>query len=83
MESYKIMKSIKKIFIVLAVAMLMFSMVLATSYAVSVPSSEKKDTGIVIESKEKTVSYKITWNANGGKIGTKKQLQLLSKKVLR
>lgn len=61
------MKSIKKIFVILALAMLMFSIVLATSYAVSVPKNEKKDTGIVIESKSKTVSFKVTWNANGGK----------------
>ena len=54
--------------------MLMFSMVLATSYAVSVPKNEKKDTGIVIDSKSKTATFKITWNANGGKIGTKKKI---------
>ena len=51
----------------MALAILMFSLVIATSYAVSVPKDEKKDTGILIESKEKAVSYKITWNVNGGK----------------
>ena len=71
MGSYKIMKSIKKTFILLAIAMLIFSFVLATSYAANVTFNEKKDTGIIIESKSKTVSYKITWNANGGKIGNK------------
>ena len=74
------MKSIKKIFILLAIAMLMFSFVLATSYAVSVPSNEKKDTGIFIESKSKIVSYKITWNANGGKIETEKTVTTSVKK---
>lgn len=66
------MNSMRKIFMVLVVATFMFSFVLATSYATTV-SNEKKDTGISIESKEKKVStYKVTWNANGGKIGTKK-----------
>jgi len=74
------MKSIKKVFTVLAVAMLMFSMVLATSYAVNVPSNEKQDIGTIIEPKKKTVSYKITWDANGGKIGTKKAITTSVKK---
>ena len=62
--------------------MLMFSFVLATSYAVSVPKDDKKDNGIVIESKSKVISYKITRNANGGKIGVKRPRQLLLKKDL-
>jgi len=60
--------------------MLMFSFVLATSYAVSVPKDDKKDSGIVIESKSKAISYKITWNANGGKIGSKKTVTSTVKK---
>ncbi|MCL2116346.1 MAG: InlB B-repeat-containing protein [Methanobrevibacter sp.] len=64
----------------MAIAMLMFSLVIATSYAVSVPKDEKKDTRISIESKEKAVSYKITWNANGGKIGNKKTIVTTVKK---
>ncbi|MCL2116005.1 MAG: InlB B-repeat-containing protein [Methanobrevibacter sp.] len=74
------MKSIKKIVMVLAIAMLMFTMVLATSFAVSVPKDEKKDTGILIESKEKVVSCKIIWDANGGKIGNKKTVATTVKK---
>jgi len=47
-------------FVVLAVVMLMFSYVLATSYALNVPQ-EKKDSGITIDSKvKKVISYKIT-----------------------
>ncbi|MCL2157462.1 MAG: InlB B-repeat-containing protein [Methanobrevibacter sp.] len=63
---------IKKLFVVLALAMLVFSIGLATASATSGVKNEKKDNGITIESKEKVASYKITWNANGGKIGTKK-----------
>jgi len=74
------MKSVKKIFLVLAVAMLMFSYVLATSYAVNVEKNDKKYTGITIDSKSKTVSYTITWNANGGKIGSKKTVSTNVKK---
>ena len=55
----------------MAIAMLMFSLVMATSYAVNVSEYEKKDTGILIESKEKAITYKITWNANSGRIGAK------------
>ncbi|MCL2116347.1 MAG: InlB B-repeat-containing protein, partial [Methanobrevibacter sp.] len=73
-------KSIKKILVVMAIAMLMFSLVIATSYAVSVSKYEKKDTGILIESKEKAITYKITWNANGGKIGNKKTIATTVKK---
>jgi len=62
----------KKIILVLALAMLVFSIGLATASATSGVKNEKKDNGITIESKEKVAKYKVTWNANGGKIGTKK-----------
>ena len=66
------MKSLKKLCIIVILSVFMISMVVATASAASVPNNEKKDTGIVIDSKSKTVNYKVTWNANGGKIGTKK-----------
>jgi uncharacterized repeat protein (TIGR02543 family) len=66
------MKKIMKISLVLAVAMLISVMAVATVSATS-DMNEKTNTGITIDSKEKKVtSYKITWNANGGKIGSKK-----------
>jgi len=63
---------IAKLFIVMLIAMLAFSFALATASAVSEAINEKKNKGIMIESKEKKVNYKITWNANGGKLGSKK-----------
>ena len=66
------MKSIKKLFIIVILLVVVVSMVVATASAENVAKDEKKNTGSIIGSKEKTVSYKITWNANGGKIGTKK-----------
>ncbi|MCL2116717.1 MAG: InlB B-repeat-containing protein [Methanobrevibacter sp.] len=62
---------VKKVFVVLALAMLIFSMGLATAHAESEVKIEKEDSGLTIESKEKVASYKITWKANGGKIGSK------------
>ena len=57
----------------------MISMVAAVSALNT--QSEKKDTSIVkIESKAKAVSYKITWNANGGKIGKKNSVKTTVKK---
>jgi len=58
----------------------MISMIMATTSAVNVANNEKKDTGITIDSKSKTISYKITWNANGGKIGSKKTVITTVKK---
>lgn len=66
-------KSAKGILIISIVAVLMFLVAIATSYAATAPKINKKDTNsIIIESKAKTVTYKVTFNANGGKIGTKK-----------
>ena len=60
---------------------LIFSLVPATSFAASATSAEKTDDGTIeITSKAKTASYKITWNANGGKIGTKKTIATSVKK---
>jgi len=39
---------------------------------VSATESVNKDKVYSVESKEKSVKYKVTWNANGGKIGNKK-----------
>jgi len=74
------MKSFEKIIIVLSVAMLMFLFVLAASYAETVVKNDKKDNVVLIDSKSKTVSYKVTWNANIGKIGAKKTLTSSVKK---
>jgi len=59
--------------------MIMCSMVLATASATNV-SNEKNDNGVIFESKEKAVTYKVTWNANGGKIGSKKTMVTTVKK---
>ncbi|MCL2157625.1 MAG: InlB B-repeat-containing protein [Methanobrevibacter sp.] len=71
---------VKKLFVVLALVMLVFSIGLATASATSVIKTEKKDSGLTIESKGKVASYKVTWNANGGKIGTKKTKVTMVKK---
>ena len=73
-------KLAKKLSIIIIIFVVMFSMVTATAYAVNTPT-EKKYTGIVkIETKSKTVNYQITWNANGGKIGSKKTVTTTVKK---
>ena len=65
-------KLTKKLLVLLIVSVIMISFATATAYAVNTPIDDK-NTGIIkIDSKEKTVGYKVTWNANGGKIGTKK-----------
>ncbi|MDR2966439.1 MAG: InlB B-repeat-containing protein [Methanobacteriaceae archaeon] len=71
---------IKKFFVVMALAIVVFSMILATTYATNEVKYEKKDSGLTIESKQKVASYKVTWNANGGKIGTKKTVTTSVKK---
>ena len=70
----------KKLFVILIVSVVMISMVMATVSAENVANNEKKDSGITIDSKSKTISYKITWNANGGKIGGKKTVTTTVKK---
>jgi uncharacterized repeat protein (TIGR02543 family) len=73
------MKVIKKLFVLFIVSVFMISMAVTTASAVSVAKNEK-NTAIVIDSKSKTVNYKITWNANNGKIGTKNTLTTTVKK---
>ena len=58
----------------------MFSMATATAYAVNTPTDKKNTCIVKIESKSKTVNYQITWNANGGKIGSKKTVATTVKK---
>lgn len=66
------MKSVKRISLVFAIAMLILAMGIATTFATS-DINDKNNTRLSIESKEKNAgNYKITWNANGGKIGSKK-----------
>jgi len=66
----------KKLLIMLIVSVFVISVVSATAYAVDV-AFEKN----VVEFKEKKVtSFKIKWDANGGKIGTKKTVTSTVKK---
>jgi len=74
-------KTTKRFVLILIAATLIISLVPAISFAASTTSAEKTDTNsIKIESKEKTVKYKVTWNANGGKIGSKKTVSTTVKK---
>lgn len=73
-------KLVKKLLIVMIVSVFLISMVTATAYAVTTTKLDKKGTSAIIESKEKTVKYTITWNGNGGKIGTKNTLTTYVKK---
>ena len=73
-------KLCKKILLALFVSILMI-MTVATVNAETTPKTDDKATGdIIIESKEKSVNYKITWNCNGGKIGSKKTVITTVKK---
>ena len=64
----------KKLLLLLMVFVLMISMVTTIAYAETAPTTEKKDKcSVAIDSKEKKVAkLKVTWSANGGKIGSKK-----------
>ena len=65
-------KSGKKILLAFIVSIFMI-MAIATVHAETTSKANEKSTGnIIIESKEKSVNHKITWNCNGGKIGSKK-----------
>jgi uncharacterized repeat protein (TIGR02543 family) len=70
----------KRLFIISIIAILLFFMAMSTSYAVSTVKTDKTGEYSVIESKEKAASYKITWNGNGGKIGSKKTVSATVKK---
>jgi len=60
--------NIKKILILLIFAIAIAGIIAPASAAIDSADNNKV---LSIESKEKTVNNKITWNANGGKIGTK------------
>jgi len=62
--------NIKKITVLLLFLVAIIGIIAPVNATIGSISSENKD--YTIESKEKTVKYKITWNANGGKFGTKK-----------
>ena len=67
-EVNNMIKLAKKLFIILLISVFTISVLSATSYAVDV-ATEKN----IVEFKEKKVtSFKIKWDANGGKICTKK-----------
>ena len=74
------MKVIQKLFVIVILSVFLISMAVATASAVNLSKDEKKDTGIIIESKSKIVSYKVTWNANNGKIGNQKKVTTTVKK---
>ncbi|MCL2116472.1 MAG: InlB B-repeat-containing protein [Methanobrevibacter sp.] len=61
------MKVIKKLVVMLVLSVFLISVVAATVHA---ESMTKKDPEI--EAKYKVAKVKVTWNANGGKIGSKK-----------
>ena len=67
-EVNNMIKLANKLLITLLISVFMISVVSATAYPVEV-ATEKN----ILEFKEKKVtSFKINWDANGGKIGTKK-----------
>lgn len=71
----------KRTLLMLVATALIVSLVPAISFAAITTNTEKTDTGsIKIASKAKTASYKVTWNGNGGKIGTKKTVLTTVKK---
>ena len=67
-----------KILIILLIAIVAISTVSAVSAAVD--SVDSKDKVYSVESKEKSAANKITWNANGGKIGSKSTIVTTVKK---
>ena len=65
----------------LIAAVFIVSLVPAISFAATTTSLEKTDDGSVkIASKAKVAKYKVTWNGNGGKIGSKKTVATSVKK---
>jgi len=70
--------NIKKITVLLLFLVAIIGIIAPVNATIGLISSENKD--YTIESKEKTVKYKITWNANGGKIGSKKTMVTTVKK---
>jgi biopolymer transport protein ExbD len=69
------MKVIKKLIVMLILSVFLISTVVATAHAVSMPKADKQ-----IEAKEKVAKVKVTFNANGGKIGSKKTVATSVKK---
>lgn len=70
------MKKSNEILFIISIAIVsMILLVPSISFATSTTNQEKThDNDIKIQSKAKTVSYKITWNGNSGKIGMKKTI---------
>ncbi|MCL2116190.1 MAG: InlB B-repeat-containing protein [Methanobrevibacter sp.] len=69
------MKIIKKLVVMLILAVFMISAVTATAHAESMTKEDPE-----IEAKYKVAKVKVTWNANGGKIGSKKTVSTSVKK---
>ena len=67
-----------KILIMLLIAIVAINTVSAVSAAVD--SVDSKDKVYSVESKEKSAANKITWNANGGTVGSKKTITTNVKK---
>ena len=70
--------NIKKILVILLFAIAIIGIITPVNAAIE--SIDSKNKVYSIESKEKSVKYKITWNANGGKIETKKTKITYAKK---
>ena len=70
--------NIKKIVILLMFLLAIVGIMAPVNASLESVNSENKV--YTIESKEKTAKYKITWNANGGKIGSKKTMVTTVKK---
>ncbi|MCL2115302.1 MAG: InlB B-repeat-containing protein [Methanobrevibacter sp.] len=62
--------NIKKIFVLLLFLVAIIGIIAPVNATIDPINSENKV--YTIGSKEKTAKFKITWNANGGKIGNKK-----------
>ncbi|MCL2687508.1 MAG: InlB B-repeat-containing protein [Methanobrevibacter sp.] len=66
-------KSVKGLFTILVVVVMMFSLVPATAIGTNIQNTDTTDSSSVqITVKAKAASCKITWNGNSGKIGSKK-----------
>jgi len=72
-KNLKIKKSVKGISTILIVVVMMFSLVPATAISTNTQNTDTTDSSSVqFTTKAKASSHKITWNGNGGNVGSKK-----------
>jgi len=62
-------KPVKGLFAIMITAILLFSVVPAITFATNTDTTDNSNEKILVKAKAATI--KVTWNANGGKIGTK------------